>query len=474
MVLGFKRPSSATPQIALTEREDQLRLEAIIQKGRWIVIVGGIPQIFISNAGSRWVAWLGFGILLLTTIWIRRTLRCLALGRSSGLAWMLAHTVLHRSKGAHPDRTIAAVAVVAAIGDTIASTVIMYNVLDDPNSSTALLPILLGAVFAMHWGPLAAVPAAGMSVMWQFASAAHSGVPVQVGSVTLRVLMIVATGGVIGHAMRDMRIHRRAAAAMFNTSRDLIATLDSDHKILQVNPAGRSLLGYEPAEWIGRNANDLIVTDDFDRRTPNGADTEIREVALLHRDGSAVWVEVNMVNDPETGVTHLIGRDVTQRRSDEAELRRRAERDYLTGVGNRASLIGRLERQAEAGVRPGIAFVDLDSFKQINDTYGHLAGDEVLVETARRLVKATGDRGWIARYGGDEFCVVATDPADLPTVVESIRIAMVKQFSVDGHSISVTATIGTASHRVGDRSMSIADLVDRADRDMYTTKHAHR
>ena len=119
------------------------------------------------------------------------------------------------------------------------------------------------------------------------------------------------------------------------------------------------------------------------------------------------------------------------------------------------------------GYLPALVFVDLDRFKDINDAHGHLVGDAVIVELARRLADAASHEGSVARYAGDEFCIVVDDPDDVDLVAERTRAAFDEPFDVDRARLSVGGSVGLARARSGDTAES---LVHRADQAMYEAK----
>ncbi|WP_336621612.1 GGDEF domain-containing protein [Streptomyces sp. DH37] len=143
----------------------------------------------------------------------------------------------------------------------------------------------------------------------------------------------------------------------------------------------------------------------------------------------------------------------------------RARRDPLTGLHTRHGWTLRAERII---ARPGavVLLVDLDRFKQINDTFGHAAGDAVLVTTAERLAHWCGDTGAAGRLGGDEFAAVATSPRG---TVPQLRAALAEPVSVDGQLVPTSASVGMA--RVADLPVPVLSAaLEAADRSMYAAK----
>ncbi|WP_180722748.1 diguanylate cyclase domain-containing protein [Paraburkholderia largidicola] len=157
------------------------------------------------------------------------------------------------------------------------------------------------------------------------------------------------------------------------------------------------------------------------------------------------------------------------------QLHRLAHTDRLTGLSNRGCIMDRLEEAVaapDAAGRVAVIFVDLDRFKELNDTFGHHLGDTILAEIARRLTDVAQDRAQVGRLGGDEFLVVIEDDAALaPDVAAAITAALEAPVSVHGNDYRVCASLGIAVLQPGERA---ADLVKSADRVMYDAKERSR
>jgi diguanylate cyclase (GGDEF)-like protein len=159
-----------------------------------------------------------------------------------------------------------------------------------------------------------------------------------------------------------------------------------------------------------------------------------------------------------------------KRDRDLVRARRQASTDALTGLANRRAVIMALRAQPSVARPVGVLLVDLDDFKGINDTYGHLVGDQVLQVVARRLSGAANAAGLAARLGGDEFAVLVhdIDRADLLLLGQRLRTALAEPVEVGPFMICVQASIGTAVRRTDDATM--ADVLRRADIAMYRAK----
>jgi diguanylate cyclase (GGDEF)-like protein len=164
----------------------------------------------------------------------------------------------------------------------------------------------------------------------------------------------------------------------------------------------------------------------------------------------------------------------------EAQLRFHALHDALTGLANRTTFTAHvgnaLRRARRAGSSFAVLFVDLDNFKQINDTWGHATGDELLIGVADRLRDVLRDSDTAARQGGDEFVLLIEDvvgTGEVVAVAERIHAALARPFTIDGHEHTTAASIGV--HVVdGTEDATVADILRFADIAMYRAKHDGR
>jgi diguanylate cyclase (GGDEF)-like protein len=165
--------------------------------------------------------------------------------------------------------------------------------------------------------------------------------------------------------------------------------------------------------------------------------------------------------------------DVTARRRLESSLRHQATHDSLCAVPNRAALIARLEVMLAAGARPDgwLLFVDLDGFKFVNDTLGHLIGDRVLIETAGRIGRLVQATHLFARLGGDEFAILLDGPAgraDISLFMANVIATVGQAIELDGRTVRVTASIGAV--RIDGEAANVQSLLRHADAAMYRAK----
>jgi diguanylate cyclase (GGDEF)-like protein/PAS domain S-box-containing protein len=281
--------------------------------------------------------------------------------------------------------------------------------------------------------------------------------------------------------------------ATFASSLTGMLLMDLDGRIIDSNPAIEELLGYNHGDLKGRRTSEFVHPDDrSDRRSEYLEMVAVgqRSMRLEHRfvarDGAVVWVEVSasLVRDSDGRKSFSIAmiQDVTQRKKAETALvaqaalnKYHALHDSLTSLANRTLFRDRIDHAVKAARRTGapaaVMVIDLDGFKEINDSMGHGAGDELLVELGRRLSVAARSTDTVARLGGDEFGVLLPDaslPGHARGAVERMQRAIESPITLHGVELSLEASIGIAlSPDDGD---DVETLLRCADSAMYHAK----
>jgi diguanylate cyclase (GGDEF)-like protein/PAS domain S-box-containing protein len=286
----------------------------------------------------------------------------------------------------------------------------------------------------------------------------------------------------------DIRIRTRAVEASVNA----VIITDAEHPdqpIVYANPAFERITGYAVEDVLGRNCRFL----QGDERNQAGLDNIRRALvakeegaALLRnyrKDGSEFWNDLRVapvVND-RGKVSHFVGilHDVTESKRYQEELEHQANHDSLTGLPNRNLLNDRIG-QAIAFANRGsgqftLAFMDVDQFKVVNDSLGHSAGDQLLIEIAARLRASVRDIDTVARLGGDEFIILVADTVQLSeqvALLEHIKDTIASPMMLDGQEVAVSCSIGFCCFPSDGRDAGT--LLRNADTAMYQAKHQGR
>ncbi len=290
-----------------------------------------------------------------------------------------------------------------------------------------------------------------------------------------------------GHDHGDERFR-----ALFEHAPVGVALCDPDGRFDDVNTAFAALLAGTSIDPSTGCLTDLL------RHVPEGCDEAVawREGLAAVRSGARPVARVELSIAPPGApvrwvqataariglgeraflLAHL--EDTTPRRLEQQRLLRLALHDGLTGLANRTLLAerlqGALERARHSGLAVGVLFLDLDGFKQVNDTHGHDVGDDLLVAVAARLTAVLRAGDTAGRLGGDEFLVLAGDVADeagLHEVRRRVEAALGESLAVGSRALRVRASIGAVLSRPGEDG---PHLVRRADAAMYAVKRARR
>jgi diguanylate cyclase (GGDEF)-like protein/PAS domain S-box-containing protein len=292
-------------------------------------------------------------------------------------------------------------------------------------------------------------------------------------------------------AETTLRLSEDRFRSLIQNSSDVTMILGDQGVFRYVSPAISDLLQYEPEELIGRLSTDFVHREDLNAvlkllgsgEFQTGSGTATLEFRMLRRDGTTRDVEAVVSNQTDrpsvAGYVSNI-RDVTERKKFEALLAFRALHDPLTGLANRQLILDRaqqmLVRARRSGVPVAALFIDLDNFKDSNDSLGHGAGDKLLQMVAGRLLGILRSGDTVGRLGGDEFVILAEGVSFArgpEMIAERVHEVLKPAFhipGIDDMSITVSASIGIA---VGDRP-SAEDLLRDADIALYRAKAGGR
>jgi diguanylate cyclase (GGDEF)-like protein/PAS domain S-box-containing protein len=278
----------------------------------------------------------------------------------------------------------------------------------------------------------------------------------------------------------DLAASEARAKAVMDSAVEAIVTADSLGHIESANPAAEALFGWTEAELEGRPIGDIVPALAITHERSGLQDVRWEEqehmVEGVRKDGAAVPLDVSLAATSVGGseMFTVIARDATVRKLHEDQLEHQATHDPLTGIANRKlfdELLVRAVFRSERSRRAiAVLYMDLDGFKDVNDVFGHQAGDRVLSETSRRLESVIRPGDIVARMGGDEFVVLCENlatPDDAEKIATRIVQAVGKPIPVAAGVATVTASVGIALGSLGE---SAASIVARADEAMYRTK----
>lgn len=302
--------------------------------------------------------------------------------------------------------------------------------------------------------------------------------------------------GTVAAAFERLVEHQRANVGMltqaaaewehtFDSVSEALFVLDTAGAVLRMNRAASDWFRISASSATGRPVKDILFGSSepgFDLPVADELDAERAKVwtsGLPHREGVYEFSATPLQRKGTAAGMILIIRDFTDHARKEEDIRKMATSDALTGLPNRTLLTDRLHLALAASIRRqcGVAvlFLDLDHFKQVNDTYGHAVGDELLKAVAARLGSVLRRNDTVARLGGDEFVVVLAEisrPEDAAAVASKIVLSIQEPFSIAGHTLTIGTSIGIAlSPRDGsDERM----LLKHADAAMYSAKKEGR
>ena len=325
----------------------------------------------------------------------------------------------------------------------------------------------------------------------------RSGRPLDVGDVRLieSIADRLTTAIVVG---RDRVELAEQADALRNSQQETrliiesasfaYVSMDGHGRLIDWNQEATATFGWERDEVIGRVLADVLIPEPHRAAHAAGLERFLRtgegpilghrvEVDALHRDGRTFPIELTVWATESRGslTMNAVVVDITARKRLEEELRHNAFHDSLTGLANRSLFGDRVEHALAAGARSrgrtAVLFLDLDEFKNVNDSLGHAAGDEMLVAVAGRLTGVLRAADTVARLGGDEFAVLIDGPTTEAAAVaaaERILAALAEPIPVGGRAVVAAASIGLALSSAA--VTGATDLLRNADVAMYRAK----
>lgn len=359
---------------------------------------------------------------------------------------------------------------------------------------------------SMFWGRFTWLSLGTAALLWVFDSALDAFLfegselvlqlwpddPKELWMRWLLVTLIIALGAYAQITVEFLRRARQKldlTSKVFQSAGEAIMVTDTKNNIVEVNRAFEEITGYTSAEVLGKNPS-LLQSG---RHDPQFYETLWNELVKTGQWQGEIWdrrangeiypkwLAITTLSDAEGQVTNYVAvfKDITSIKETESRLHHVAHHDALTGLANRSLLRANMEQALEHARRHeqqvAVLFIDLDRFKDVNDTLGHTLGDQLLKEAAHRLRDCVRASDIAARHGGDEFIVVLTE---LPTVNVATDIAVKVldffglPFELENHELFVTASIGISMYPTD--GLSVDELLKNADVAMYHAKDLGR
>ncbi|MDQ6914183.1 MAG: EAL domain-containing protein [Actinomycetota bacterium] len=354
-----------------------------------------------------------------------------------------------------------------------------------PTRASVLIPSLPFALAVVATAATAAQGEVGTFLVWNGAAVLVLIVARQILALLENISFWRDLEAKVEARTQDLEHSEARFRSLVQHSSDVITVIGPDGAIRYESPSTRAVFGHTGATARPGRPLDLVHPDDRQRVAAAVAELSRRQGAtaaiegrVQHRDGSWRDVEAiatNLLADESVGGYVLNTRDITERKALEAQLSHRAFHDPLTNLANRALFLNRLQHGLARSVRHGqpiaVLFMDLDDFKDVNDSLGHGTGDELLVAVARRLDHCTRPTDTVARLGGDEFAVLVEeldDALDVGHVAERILTELQPPFTIGSRQVFVRASIGIAT--TGTATLTADDLLRNADVAMYAAK----
>ena len=273
-----------------------------------------------------------------------------------------------------------------------------------------------------------------------------------------------------------------------NSSEGMVVT-DENNLIVAVNPAFSRITGFSFEDVKGRNPN-MLKSGRHDRAFYQAMWDQIAdtgqwqgEIWDRRKNGEvhAKWLTINTIRNEDGSIHRYVAlfSDITEKKMSEELIWRQANFDTLTGLPNRDMFRDRLGQEVKKSIRAelplALLLVDLDQFKEVNDTLGHAVGDKLLIEAAKRISSSIRESDTVARLGGDEFTVVIseiTDEAHVEDVAQKIISSLAKPFRLGDEVVYISASIGITVYP--NDSRDIDALMKNADQAMYAAKNKGR
>lgn len=281
----------------------------------------------------------------------------------------------------------------------------------------------------------------------------------------------------------------RLAALVYQNSSEAIMITDEENRVVAINPAFTDMSGYTEEDLVGLGPN-VLRSRRHDETFYRGMWEELErtgswqgEIWNRGKDGDdyVTWLTIETIEDAEKKSFRRVSlfSDVTEKKRTDARIWVQANYDVLTNLPNRRLFMDRLEHGIRVALRSrgrlALLYIDLDRFKEVNDKFGHLMGDEVLMEAARRIKSCVRDADTVARLGGDEFTVILSEMEEAGSVgrvAEKIISALDQPYSLGSEQVVISGSVGIALYP--DDATHAGELLNNADQAMFAAKQKGR
>lgn len=298
------------------------------------------------------------------------------------------------------------------------------------------------------------------------------------------VYIVAVTRDVTSSVHEKMRLENteQKYRSIVDHNLDGIFAVSATGKILDVNPAGQKLLGYGEKQMTNRSIFDHIPEEDYERfqqlfqQTIHGLPQESLDCRFVHAKGHSFASHIKtapiVINDEITGL-YVIARDISEQAESAETIKYMAFHDHLTGLYNRRALLNDLEELIKKHRKTSASFsllsIDLDRFKYLNDTLGHLAGDQILVKVAERLCEVARENIQVYRQGGDEFSIlIEGSRRDAAKLAQKILSLFTKSFYLNYQEYYISPSIGISTFPNDGKDAE--SLMKNADEALFSVK----
>lgn len=281
----------------------------------------------------------------------------------------------------------------------------------------------------------------------------------------------------------------KLSSLVYQTSSEAIAIADADNRIITINPAFTDMMGYTLDEVIGKNPNILSSgrqDETFYREMWGKLNTVGRwqgEVWNRRKNGDfyAARLTINTIHNDDGSIYRRVAlfSDITEKKKNDELIWQQANFDALTNLPNRRMAHDRLEQEIKKSKRKGLPvalfLIDLDQFKEVNDTLGHDMGDILLQEAAQRMISCVRNSDTVARLGGDEFIIILSELDDISSIeriADNLLIKLAAPFQLKRETGCISASIGITLYP--DNATDVENMLKNADQAMYAAKHDGR